>query len=138
MPRDTITAFDLESSREYVIQPLMTELRVQSNLSQPTPIVHIDGRVKVPGDYPLEPDMRVSDLIRAGGGLLPSAYSGRAELSRYTVMNGDERRTQVLSIDLNAVRDGDRGADIAAAALRPSVDQGDLRLDRPIRGHAHR
>ncbi len=112
MPRDTISAFDLETSREYVIQPLMNELRVQSSLSQPTPIVHIDGRVKVPGDYPLEPGMHVSDLIRAGGGLLPSAYSGRAELSRYTVSNGDQRQTQVLSIDLDAVREGDKSANI--------------------------
>lgn len=112
MPRDTITAFDLETSREYVIQPLMNELTVESNLSEPTPIVHVDGRVKVAGDYPLEPGMRVSDLIRAGGGLLPSAYSGRAELSRYTVVNGDERRTQLLAIDLNAVRAGDKSADV--------------------------
>ena len=40
-------------------------------MAQPTEIVHIDGQVKVPGDYPLEPGMRVSDLIRAGGGLDP-------------------------------------------------------------------
>ncbi|HTT07055.1 MAG TPA: SLBB domain-containing protein [Steroidobacteraceae bacterium] len=117
MPRDTLTAFDLETSREYVIQPLMNELRVQSNLRQPTPIVHIDGRVKVPGDYPLERGMRVSDLIRAGGGLLPSAYTGRAELSRYMVLNGDERRTQVLSIDLNAIRNGDQRADMPLEAF---------------------
>jgi protein involved in polysaccharide export with SLBB domain len=112
MPRDKITVFDLETSREYVIQPLLDQLRIQSDLSQPTPIVHVDGRVKVPGDYPLEPGMRVSDLIRAGGSLLPSAYSGRAELSRYTVVNGDQRRTQVLSIDLYAVLRGDRSADL--------------------------
>lgn len=112
MPRDTISAFDLETSREYVIQSLMNELRVQSSLSQPTPIVHIDGRVKVPGDYPLETGMHVSDLIRAGGGLLPSAYSGRAELSRYTVSNGDQRQTQVIPIDLDAVREGNKSADI--------------------------
>ena len=112
MPRDTITAFDLENSRQYVIQPLLQELKLQANQSQPTPIVHIDGRVKVPGDYPLEPGMRVSDLIRAGGSLESSAYSGHAELSRYTIVNGDRRRTQVLSIDLNAVRRGDPAANI--------------------------
>jgi protein involved in polysaccharide export with SLBB domain len=112
MPRDTITAFDLENSRQYVIQPLLQDLRLQANHSQPTPIVHIDGRVKVPGDYPLEPGMRVSDLIRAGGSLESSAYSGRAELSRYTVVNGDERRTEVLSIDLDAVAKGDPTANV--------------------------
>ncbi|HTW76117.1 MAG TPA: SLBB domain-containing protein, partial [Steroidobacteraceae bacterium] len=124
MPRDTITAFDLETSREYVIQPLMSELRTQSTLSQPTPIVHIEGNVKVPGDYPLEQGMRVSDLIRAGGGLLPSSYGGRAELSRYVIINGDERRTQLLSIDLNSVQAGDKSADILLQPYdRLSVEQ---------------
>lgn len=116
MPRDTVTAFDLETSRQYVIEPLLEELRVQENLAQPTEIVHIDGRVKVPGDYPLELGMRVSDLVRAGGGLESSAYSGRAELSRYTVESNGQRRTEVMAIDLNAVSRGDPAANLV---LRP-------------------
>ncbi len=90
----------------------MEELRLQADLAQPTEIVHVEGRVKVPGDYPLEPGMRVSDLIRAGGSLASSAYTGRAELSRYTIVNGDQRRTQVLTIDLDALRRGDPQADV--------------------------
>ncbi len=113
MPRDTVTVFDLQTSREHVIQPLMDELRLQSNLAQPTQIVHIDGRVKVPGDYPLEAGMRVSDLIRAGGSLDSAAYGAHAELSRYIVDGGEQRRTQVISIDLTAIRDGDQNADLA-------------------------
>lgn len=112
MARDIITVFDLETSRQYVIRGLMDDLRLQSDISAPTPIVHIDGRVKVPGDYPLESGMRISDLIRAGGSLLPSAYGGRAELSRYTVINGNQRRTQVLSVDLNALQRGDSSQDL--------------------------
>ncbi len=112
LPRDTITAFDLETSRAHVIQPLMDELRVQSNMAAPVQIVHIDGRVKVPGDYPLETGMRVTDLIRAGGSLDSAAYGTRAELSRYTVDGGEQRRTEVLSIDLAAIRAGDRSADV--------------------------
>jgi protein involved in polysaccharide export with SLBB domain len=113
MPRDTIEAFDLETSRESIIQPLMDELRVQSNLTRPVQIVHIDGRVKVPGDYPLETDMRVSDLVRAGGSLDSAAYGTHAELSRYVVDNGEQRRTEVLQIDLAAIRAGDSTADVA-------------------------
>jgi polysaccharide biosynthesis/export protein len=111
-PRDTLTVFDLETSRTHVIQPLMDELRVQSNLTQPVQIVHIDGRVKVPGDYPLEADMRVADLIRAGGSLDSAAYGSHAELSRYIVDNGEQRRTEVLSIDLAAIRRGDPNANL--------------------------
>jgi protein involved in polysaccharide export with SLBB domain len=124
MPRDTITVFDLETSREAVIQPLMDELRVQANLSRPTEIVHVDGRVKVPGDYPLEQGMRVSDLIRAGGSLDSAAYGGRAELSRYTVENGEQRQTEVLSIDLAAIRSGDQSANLILQSFdRLSIKQ---------------
>jgi protein involved in polysaccharide export with SLBB domain len=112
MPRDTITVFDLQTSRERVIAPLMDELRLQANLADPTEIVHVEGRVKVPGDYPLEPGMRVSDLIRAGGSLESSAYGSHAELSRYTVAAGAQRQTQVIDVDLAAVRAGDKAADV--------------------------
>lgn len=112
MPRDTIQVFDLETSREHVIQTLMDELRVQSNLAQPVQIVHIDGRVKVPGDYPLESGMRVGDLLRAGGSLDSAAYGTHAELSRYVVDNGEQRRTEVLPVDLAAIRSGDESANV--------------------------
>ena len=52
-------------------------------------MVHVDGRVKVPGAYPLEPGMTVSDLIRAGGGLEDAAYGGSAELTRYEIVEGE-------------------------------------------------
>lgn len=122
--RDQITVFDLHTSREHIIQPLMEELRIQSNLGQPTEIVHVDGRVKVAGDYPLEPGMRVSDLIRAGGSLDPAAYGSRAELSRYTVDTNGRRDTQVISVDLDGVRRGDPAADIPLQAFdRLSIKQ---------------
>ena len=123
-PRDTITVFDLQTGREHVIHSLMEELRLQSNLGEPTEIVHVDGRVKVPGDYPLETGMRVSDLIRAGGSLDPAAYGVHAELSRYTVENGGQRATRVISIDLAAIRRGDQSADIPLQAFdRLSIKQ---------------
>jgi polysaccharide export outer membrane protein len=60
--------------------------------------------------------MHVSDLIRAGGSLDDSAYRGQAELTRYAVVNGDARRTELITVDLAAVRGGDHNADIE---LRP-------------------
>jgi len=115
-PRDTLTVFDLQTGRNRVIEPLMQELTLEANLQQPTQIVNIDGKVKVPGDYPLESGMRVADLIRAGGGLDASAYGGRAELSRYTVDKGEQRRTEIITIDLTAVSHGDMAANVE---LRP-------------------
>ena len=111
-PRDTLTVFDLQTGRDRVIEPLMQELTLQANLQQPTQIVHVDGKVKVPGDYPLESGMHVADLIRAGGSLDSSAYGGRAELSRYTTIGGEQRRTEIIPIDLAAVAHGDAQANI--------------------------
>lgn len=111
MPRDQITVFDLESGRDRIIQPILEELRLQSNLGRPTQVVRVDGRVKVPGEYPLEPGMKVSDLIRAGGSLQDAAYAGSAELIRY-VVNGDRRTTELINIDLQGVLRGDPRADL--------------------------
>jgi polysaccharide biosynthesis/export protein len=112
MPRDRITVFDLETSRDRIIRPLMDELRTQANFSRPTETVTVDGRVKVPGEYPLEQGMTVSDLIRAGGNLSDAAYGGHAELTRYRVVDGGPRRTEQIEIDLAAVLRGEPGANI--------------------------
>jgi hypothetical protein len=74
--RDRVIVFDANASRRQLIEPLLAELRRQSDLAQPTAIVSVGGRVKMPGDYPLEPGMRVSDFVRAGGRLEDAAFPG--------------------------------------------------------------
>src|SRR5256885_1840533 len=112
MALDRITVFDLQSSRDRVIQPLLNELRLQSNIERPDEVVRIDGRANVPGAYPLEVGMTVRDLIRAGGGLSDAAYGGSAELTRYKVINGESRRTELFQIDLAAVLRGEPAANV--------------------------
>ena len=112
MPRDQITVFDLQTGRDRIIHPILEELRLQSNLARPTHVVRVDGRVKVPGEYPLEPGMRVSDLIRAGGSLQDAAYAGSAELIRYVTVGGERRNTELVNINLEGVLRGDPRADI--------------------------
>src|SRR6185312_10045564 len=92
MPRDQITVFDLSSSRDRIVQPILDELRTESTAQQPEQAVSVDGRVNVPGRYPLEQGMTVADLVRAGGGLADAAYTGTAELTRYVVTPGGTRR----------------------------------------------
>lgn len=106
MPRDQITVFDLSSSRDRIVQPILDELRTESTAQQPDQVVSVDGRVNVPGQYPLEPGMTVADLVRAGGGLADAAYAGKAELTRYVVIPGGTRRTELLSVDLAAALGG--------------------------------
>lgn len=112
-PRDQLTVFDIDSSRDRIVSGVLTELRAQATYQQPLQAVIAGGRVRAPGQYPLEPQMRVSDLIRAGGSLEDAAYGGQAELSRYEVVNGEYRQTELIEIDLAAVLRGDPAADIS-------------------------
>jgi protein involved in polysaccharide export with SLBB domain len=112
-PRDQLTVFDIDSSRDRIVSGLLVELRAQATYDQPLQAVIVGGRVRAPGQYPLEPNMRISDLIRAGGSLEDAAYGGEAELSRYEVINGEYRQTELIDIDLAAVLRGDPAADIA-------------------------
>jgi len=111
-PRDQIFVFDLESGRDRIVEPLMRELGMQSRLGEPTQEVSVAGKIKVPGRYPLEPGMRVSDLIRAGGSLDEAAYGGQAELTRYEVVNGEARQAELIEIDLRRIMAGDTTADV--------------------------
>jgi len=114
--RDQIFVFDRESGRDRIIEPLMRELRLQSRIDEPTLEVSVAGKIKVPGKYPLEPGMRVSDLLRAGGSLDEAAYGGQAELTRYEVGSNGQRQAELIEIDLRQVLNGDPAANLA---LRP-------------------
>jgi hypothetical protein len=93
--RDTVFVFDLATSRGRVIDPMLAELDRQSGVNVPQQLVTISGRVKVPGNYPLEPGMTVSDLLRAGGGLDQAAFTGQAELTRHVTGGGSRRESQL-------------------------------------------
>jgi len=119
--RDKVHVFDLATNRTNaegadVIQPILDELRRQSSRDEPHQVVGIGGHVKVPGDYPLERGMTVSDLLRAGGGLDDSADGGVAELARYEVVGGEGRQTDLIEIRLADVLVGNASADLP---LRP-------------------
>jgi polysaccharide export outer membrane protein len=111
-PRDQIFVFNLSADRGRVLEPTIRDLELQATPDRPEQVVSVDGRVKAPGRYPLEPTMHVSDLIRAGGSLEDAAYRGQAELTRYAVVDGDARQTDLISVDLAAIRRGDPGADL--------------------------
>jgi protein involved in polysaccharide export with SLBB domain len=112
-PRDRVYAFDVASSRDRVVAPIILDLTRQASRNEPLQVVGIGGRAKVPGQYPLEQGMRVSDLLRAGGSLDQAAYGSEAELTRYEVVNGEERRTELFTIDLGKLATGDASVDMA-------------------------
>ena len=114
-PRDRIYVFDLENGRRAILDPILQELRLQAVSAEPSQIVRVSGRVRVPGEYPLERGMTVSDLIRAGGGLSEEAYGGEADLARYEVRDGQSRKTDVVKIDLSRALSGELSADLVLA-----------------------
>src|SRR5690606_4031425 len=114
--RDRIHVFDLESGRDRVIYPLMRELELQSHIGEPTREVSVSGQIKIPGRYPLEFGMRLTDLLRAGGGPSEAAFAGTAEITRYTVGENGARTSELIEVDLLSALNGDPDADIP---LRP-------------------
>ena len=113
--RDTVYVFSLAFGRQRVISPILEELKLQSRFGEPYKDVGIVGQVKAQGTYPLEPGMRVSDLLRAGGNLSEQAYTLGAELTRYSIINGDIRATEVINVDLDAILQGVEFADLLLA-----------------------
>jgi polysaccharide biosynthesis/export protein len=115
--RDEVIVFDLETGRDQYLAPVIEELKLQATSNEPSRIVSVSGQVRIPGEYPLEPGMTVSDLVRAGGGLDERALDGSAELARYEVIDGQSRRAEVLQVDLARVRAGDVTADLPLRAF---------------------
>jgi polysaccharide export outer membrane protein len=110
--RDKIIVFDLTANRSRTVAPIIEDLKLQASTTAPTQMVAINGEVRVPGAYPLEPSMHISDLIRAGGSLEDSSYAGEAELSRSEVVDGKQRQTELIDVNLAAIRRKDPGADL--------------------------
>lgn len=110
--RDTVYVFNLEFGRQRVIDPILQELKQQATYDASYNEVRIAGQVRAPGAYPLHSGMRVSDLLRAGGNLDEAAYTEEAELTRFTVVDGETREKDVVQVDLAAVLRGDTSADL--------------------------
>jgi polysaccharide biosynthesis/export protein len=109
---DRIVVFSLQRDRGTELSALLKELKMQVRDNESMPTVNINGRVRASGEYPLQAGMKVSDLLRAGGGLDDAAYTGAAELTRFEVVNGEKRQTDVIKVDLSATLAGNASADI--------------------------
>jgi len=117
--RDELILFGFSEDRFEVVEPLIEDLRAQATFQQPTQVVSVGGLVRQSGDYPLEERMKISDLIRAGGGLAEAAYALGAELTRYEVIDGSYREVDHVSVDLAQIL---KGATVADLTLRPHDD----------------
>jgi len=65
--RDVVIVFSLQADRGVALTELLEDLRSQARDKAPPPVVSISGRTRAPGEYPLEPNMRISDSFGGGG-----------------------------------------------------------------------
>lgn len=85
-------------TREELLFNLLQKLKTRSAGLSNHAVVYVSGEVKYPGEYPKSEQGSVEDLIIAAGGLLPSAFLERAELTRANI--SDEGAVQIEHIDV--------------------------------------
>jgi len=115
-PLDAVHVFGLAFGRQRVIAPIMEELQLQARFGDPLNEVQVSGEVRAPGAYPLESGMRISDLVRAGGSLGEQAFALEAELTRFSIVDGERRAREVIDIDLHALLGGNNQEDLILTA----------------------
>jgi polysaccharide export outer membrane protein len=89
--------------------------------------VYVKGEVERPGRYPLTTDMRISDLIRAAGGLKQSADTNMADLTHYVWKDEKQVTGQQQPILL-------ADAMIGKPDSNPALNNGDVLSIRQIAG----
>nr|WP_231613515.1 SLBB domain-containing protein [Pseudoalteromonas sp. SCQQ13] len=98
-------------SRYNLLAPIVSKLKQQASVQQAMQLVEVNGNVAYPGVYPLSVGGQVKDLITASGGLLESAYTKEAEITR--IVSGDASQVKHLRFDLQAAMLGDEVIDTA-------------------------
>ena len=94
-PKDRILIFDGTNAERDGLAEVISQLKNQGTSSEPQKVVNITGRVRSPGDYPLDRSMKATDLLQAAGGFAEDAYTLQAELIRFED-NGKTARSSFL------------------------------------------
>ncbi|WP_203985981.1 SLBB domain-containing protein [Pseudoalteromonas sp. PS1M3] len=92
-------------SRHNLLLPIIEKLKQQASISQAMQLVEINGNVTYPGIYPLTVSGEVADLVTAAGGLLESAYTKQAEITR--IVLGDASQVEHVRFDLESALKGE-------------------------------
>lgn len=74
--------------------------------------VSVLGEVHNPGTIDLGSGMRIADLVIAGGNVTEMAYLKDAEITRYSVENGQKRVSDHFSVNLAAAMSGNAQANV--------------------------
>jgi len=91
-------------------------IRIYSRYQVDPPTVTIEGEVLRPGAYPMSQGMTVAGLVNMAGGFKRSAYKDEADLSSYSLQNGQKVLLNHSVVALQKALDGDKSADVAVSA----------------------
>ena len=108
------------------LEPFDT-VRIFGRYETDGPKVSIFGEVLRPGEYPLSERMTASDLLRMSGGFKRSAYQQAADLTSYSVIDGDHVDLDHREIPIGRALAGEADTDVL---LKP----GDVLTIRQIGG----
>jgi len=108
------------------LEPFDT-VRIFGRYETNPPKVSIFGEVLRPGEYPLSDKMTAADLLRAAGGFKLSAYRFAADLTSYSVVDGDHVDLEHRDIPIDKALAGEADTDVL---LKP----GDVLTIRQIGG----
>jgi protein involved in polysaccharide export with SLBB domain len=87
-------------------------IRVYGRYEVDAPGVTINGEVLRPGKYPMSEGMTVTDLVQMAGGFRRSAYTDEADLSSYSIENGQRVLISHYDVAVQKALAGDRNADV--------------------------
>jgi protein involved in polysaccharide export with SLBB domain len=108
------------------LEPFDT-VRIFGRYETDGPKVSIFGEVLRPGEYPLSEKMTAADLLRMSGGFKRSAYQQQADLTSYSVIDGDHVDLDHREIPIGRALAGEADTDVL---LKP----GDVLTIRQIGG----
>jgi protein involved in polysaccharide export with SLBB domain len=88
-------------------------VRIYGRYEIDPPLVRISGQVLRPGEYPMSKGMKVADLVRMAGGFTRGAYRKEADLSSYSIENGDRVLVKDNVVQIEDAMRGDQAANVA-------------------------
>ena len=100
--RDRIIVLSKYQNRAIAIAPFIDNLKRQTSVGKLPKVVRSGGTVRYPGEYPLSEGMTVRDIIKLSGGLIQSAYSQSAEISRLDLSDPNQAVTSIIVSDLTS------------------------------------
>ena len=102
LSRDKLLVFSAFEDRAEILEPLLSQLKLQARLGGSAKVVVARGEVRFPGDYPLVDGMTMADLISAAGGLTEGAYIDSSEISRTDFTDPERASTLTISVALGS------------------------------------